>query len=42
LHLVSRGAAPNADIAGLAEHAMAAAAMLAATSDSDMLAANFG
>jgi cytochrome b pre-mRNA-processing protein 3 len=38
LHLISRGAAPEADIAGLADHAMASAAALAATSDADMLA----
>lgn len=37
LHLVSRGAAPSADIVGLAEHAQALAAKLAAIEDAEVL-----
>jgi cytochrome b pre-mRNA-processing protein 3 len=40
LHMVSRGASPTADIAGLADHAMALTARLAATSDADLLSGN--
>jgi cytochrome b pre-mRNA-processing protein 3 len=38
LHLVSRGAAPTANIAGLAEHAMAQTARMKALPDADLLA----
>ncbi len=41
LHLVSRGAAPNADIAGLADHAMALSGRLRAISDVDLLSGTF-
>jgi cytochrome b pre-mRNA-processing protein 3 len=39
LNLVSRGAAPNADIPGLADHALAMAARLKAVPDADLLSA---
>jgi cytochrome b pre-mRNA-processing protein 3 len=40
LHLVSRGAAPTADIAALADHAMAVVARLKAIPDAAILAGN--